>query len=117
MNMAQSQYRPRRVGWFDAVVARYTSRLAGIDNWALMLFGVLSGLDKVKICTHYELDGKDHRHSPIHNLQTRTLQNLGVYRDGRLERGYHLALRAFGELPEAAKAYVRKDRGASRRCL
>ncbi len=31
--------RPRRVGWFDAVVARYTSRLAGIDNWALMLFG------------------------------------------------------------------------------
>ncbi|MBQ5807564.1 MAG: adenylosuccinate synthase, partial [Tidjanibacter sp.] len=50
--------RPRRVGWFDAVVARYTAKLAGIDNWALMLFDVLSGLDKVCICTGYECDGK-----------------------------------------------------------
>ena len=45
--------RPRRVGWFDAVVARYTGMLAGIDNWALMLFDVLSGLDKVMICINF----------------------------------------------------------------
>ncbi|MDE7381716.1 MAG: adenylosuccinate synthase, partial [Muribaculaceae bacterium] len=47
--------RPRRIGWFDAVVARYTSQLAGIDYWALMLFDVLSGLDKIKICTGYKI--------------------------------------------------------------
>ena len=50
--------RPRRIGWFDAVVARYVARLSGIDNWALMLFDVLSGLDKVSICTGYECDGE-----------------------------------------------------------
>ena len=50
--------RPRRVGWFDAVVGRYTSRLAGTTHWAVMLLDVLSGLDTIKICTAYELDGK-----------------------------------------------------------
>ena len=50
--------RPRRIGWFDAVVARYTGRLAGIDSWALMLFDVLSGLESVAICTGYECDGE-----------------------------------------------------------
>ncbi|MCH5217019.1 MAG: adenylosuccinate synthase [Muribaculaceae bacterium] len=50
--------RPRRIGWFDAVVARYTARLAGIDYWAIMLLDVLSGMDKVYICTAYECDGE-----------------------------------------------------------
>lgn len=50
--------RPRRIGWFDAVVARYTARLGGIDFWAIMLLDVLSGLEDVYICTAYELDGK-----------------------------------------------------------
>ena len=50
--------RPRRIGWFDAVVARYTARLAGIDYWAVMLLDVLSGMDEVYVCTAYECDGE-----------------------------------------------------------
>ena len=50
--------RPRRIGWFDAVVARYTARLAGMDYWAIMLLDVLSGMDEVFICTAYECEGK-----------------------------------------------------------
>ena len=50
--------RPRRVGWFDAVAARYTAMLAGADEVTVMLLDVLSGLDEFKICTAYELDGE-----------------------------------------------------------
>src|SRR5262249_17486353 len=46
-----------RVGWFDAVAARYTAALAGADALAVMLLDVLSGLDEVRICTAYEVDG------------------------------------------------------------
>jgi adenylosuccinate synthase len=48
--------RPRRVGWFDAVAARYTATLCGADELALMLLDVLSGLPELAICTAYELD-------------------------------------------------------------
>jgi adenylosuccinate synthase len=45
--------RPRRVGWFDAVAARYSLALAGADELALMLLDVLSGLAELKIATAY----------------------------------------------------------------
>jgi len=50
--------RPRRVGWFDAVAARYTAMLCGADELTIMLLDVLSGLDELKICIAYELDGE-----------------------------------------------------------
>jgi adenylosuccinate synthase len=51
--------RPRRVGWFDAVGVRYTAALGGVDELALMLLDVLSGLPEVSICTAYQgADGR-----------------------------------------------------------
>ena len=50
--------RPRRIGWFDAVAARYTSRINGIHSFALTLLDVLSGIETLKICTSYWLDGE-----------------------------------------------------------
>ncbi|MBD5311556.1 MAG: adenylosuccinate synthase [Bacteroides sp.] len=98
--------RPRRVGWFDAVVARYTSRLAGINYWALMLFDVLSGLDKVCICTGYECDGK------ILETPPSTISRLAKCKPVLIEmEGWNedvTGARSFDELPEAAKKYVRK---------
>ena len=98
--------RPRRVGWFDAVVARYTAKLAGIDNWALMLFDVLSGLDKVCICTGYECDGK------IINNPPATISHLARCKPVLIElEGWKEDIsdaKEFDQLPEAAKAYVRK---------
>jgi adenylosuccinate synthase len=49
--------RPRRCGWFDAVAARYTAMVSGVDELAIMLLDVLSELDEVRIATAYELDG------------------------------------------------------------
>lgn len=98
--------RPRRIGWFDAVVARYTSRLAGITNWALMLFDVLSGLDSIKICTHYELDGKiiDTPPSTIAKLQ----RCKPVYIELPGWKEDITNIKSFEALPENAKNYVRK---------
>ncbi|MCH5241153.1 MAG: adenylosuccinate synthase [Muribaculaceae bacterium] len=98
--------RPRRIGWFDGVVARYTSQLAGINNWALMLFDVLSGLDTVKICTHYELDGK------IVDTPPSTISKLSRCKPVYLELpGWKEDIsntKSFEELPENAKNYVKK---------
>ena len=49
--------RPRRCGWFDAVAARYTTKLNGVDALSVMLLDVLSELDELKICTAYEYEG------------------------------------------------------------
>src|SRR5262249_44493057 len=56
--------RPRRCGWFDAVAARYTAALSGVDELAVMLLDVLSAVPEVKICTAYELDGERLEHFP-----------------------------------------------------
>jgi adenylosuccinate synthase len=50
--------RPRRCGWFDAVAARYSARINGVDSLSVMLLDVLSEVDELKICTAYELDGE-----------------------------------------------------------
>ncbi|MBT3279347.1 MAG: adenylosuccinate synthase [Phycisphaerales bacterium] len=49
--------RPRRCGWFDAMVVKYTADLSGVDELAVMLLDVLSGLDELKICVGYKVDG------------------------------------------------------------
>ena len=52
--------RPRRVGWFDSVVLRHSRRVSGITDLSINSIDVLTGLDTVKICTAYELDGKNY---------------------------------------------------------
>lgn len=98
--------RPRRIGWFDAVVARYTRRLAGIDYWALMLFDVLSGLDEVKICTAYECDGE------ILTAPPATIARLArcrpVYETLPGWKEDISGIRDAGRLPAEARAYIRR---------
>ncbi len=98
--------RPRRVGWFDAVVARYVSRLAGIDSWALMLFDVLSGLDKVSICVGYEVDGEVIENPPATIAKLSRCKPVLIELEGWKED--ISSCTSFEALPEAAQAYVRK---------
>ena len=98
--------RPRRIGWFDAVVARYTARLAGIDYWAVMLLDVLSGMDEVFICSAYECDGKLLTSPPptISRLERckPVLEALPGWKEDIT------GIRDFDDLPENAKAYLRR---------
>ncbi|CAN5212678.1 adenylosuccinate synthase [soil metagenome] len=50
--------RPRRTGWFDAVLARYSARLNGVSEIALTKFDILDQLETISICTGYRLDGE-----------------------------------------------------------
>ena len=50
--------RPRRCGWFDAVVASYSVAIGAIDSVAIMHLDTLSGLDELKVCVGYEIEGK-----------------------------------------------------------
>ena len=50
--------RPRRCGWFDAVLVRQTVRTSGINGLALTKLDILDGFDEIKVCTGYLLDGK-----------------------------------------------------------
>lgn len=56
--------RPRRCGWFDAVIVKYAVRTNGITALSLMLLDVLSGFDTIKICTAYEYEGQIIEHFP-----------------------------------------------------
>jgi len=50
--------RPRRCGWFDAVMAKYAARINGITDIAVMKLDVLDDLDTIKVCTSYKYKGK-----------------------------------------------------------
>lgn len=50
--------RPRRIGWFDAVVVNQSRRMSGLTHVSLMLLDVLTGVETLKICTAYKLDGE-----------------------------------------------------------
>ena len=50
--------RPRRCGWFDAVVVRHAVALSGLDGLALTKLDVLTGIDPIRVCVAYEIDGR-----------------------------------------------------------
>ncbi|MDO9538148.1 MAG: adenylosuccinate synthase [Thermoplasmata archaeon] len=51
--------RQRRVGWLDLVMVRYSSRICGLDSIVLTKADVLSGLEEIKVCTHYLFEGEE----------------------------------------------------------
>ena len=96
--------RPRRCGWFDAVVARHAVLTCGVDEWALTKLDVLDGFETIRICTAYELDGKRIDHFPA-NVRA-VARCRPVYED---VPGWQASTREvvrFADLPENAKRYV-----------
>ncbi len=96
--------RPRRCGWFDAVIARYATRVNGITHYFLTKLDVLSTLDKVPICVAYEVDG--HRTDEIPMTQTEFHHAKPVYEylDGWWEDISDA--RTLGDLPKNARNYI-----------
>jgi adenylosuccinate synthase len=98
--------RPRRCGWLDIVALRYTSRLSGVNLIALMLLDVLSGLDEIKVCTAYTIDGKPTMRFPSHVDDLR--QAKPVYESLPGWKEEITGCRSYGALPTNAKAYLRR---------
>lgn len=96
--------RPRRCGWLDAVAIRYTARLSGANSICVMLLDVLSGLDELKICTAYELDGTESTRFPSHVDDIRRVQPVYETLPGWQED--LTGMRSLAELPANARAYL-----------
>jgi adenylosuccinate synthase len=96
--------RPRRVGWFDAVAARYTAALAGADDIAVMLLDVLSAVSEIGICTAYEVEGRRQSEFPAdaHLLErcTPVFETMPGW-NADISRARKLA-----DLPPAARRYI-----------
>jgi adenylosuccinate synthase len=96
--------RPRRCGWFDAVAARYTSRLSGVDELAVMLLDVLGGFDELEICTAYEIDGRRTTHFPSHADDLK--KAVPVYETLPGWQEDISVVRSYAALPHQAKRYL-----------
>jgi adenylosuccinate synthase len=97
--------RPRRCGWFDAVVARYSAMIGGIDHWALMKMDVLDGFETIKVCVAYECDGK--RVETVPASISKLARCKPVYEEFK---GWNCSTReatSFDELPVQAQKYIR----------
>jgi adenylosuccinate synthase len=96
--------RPRRCGWFDAVAARYTARLSGVDELAVMLLDVPGGLEELRICTAYEVDGRRTGTFPSHVDDVR--RAVPVYETLPGWPDELSGCRDYEALPAAAKGYL-----------
>ncbi|TMV47993.1 adenylosuccinate synthase [Paenibacillus mesophilus] len=98
--------RPRRVGWFDSVVVRHARRVSGITGLSLNSIDVLSGLDTVKICTHYEYRGEKIDYYPA-SLKMLS-ECKAVYEELPGWNEDISGARSLEDLPEAARHYVER---------
>ncbi len=98
--------RSRRCGWFDAVIARYATRVNGITDYFLTKLDVLSGLDRVPICVGYTVDGVRVDDMPM--TQTDIHHAIPVYEELPGWWEDISTCRTFEELPVNARAYVQR---------
>ncbi len=98
--------RPRRVGYLDCVVLKHAVKVSGITNWSLMLFDVLTGIDELKVCTSYKLDGKIIDYMPGTLSTFERCEPVYETLPGWTEDITHVT--SFEELPLNAKNYIRK---------
>jgi adenylosuccinate synthase len=98
--------RPRRCGWFDAVLVRQTVRTSGIDGLALTKLDILDGFEEIKVCVAYRLDGREIDYLPA-----------GEHAQARVEPVYETVAgwqeataraRSWADLPAQAIKYVRR---------
>ncbi|WP_238009212.1 adenylosuccinate synthase [Dactylosporangium sp. AC04546] len=98
--------RERRTGWYDAVVARYATRLNGITDLVVTKLDVLSGLEKVPLCVAYEVDGKRTDDMPM--TQTEFHHAVPIYEELPGWWEDISQAREFGDLPVNAQRYIER---------
>ena len=96
--------RRRRVGWFDAVMARQAVRLNSLSDIALTKLDVLDTLETIKVCVGYEADGVRYNYPPYH--QSVFHAATPIYEELAGWQSDLTALTSYDQLPPAARAYV-----------
>ena len=98
--------RARRCGWFDAVSTRYSTMVNGIDKIAITNLDGLDGVETIRICVAYRLDGKVLDFPPTDSDDLARCEPVYIEMPGWL-KGTEKA-RKFSELPPKARTYVKK---------
>ena len=98
--------RPRRCGWFDAVLVRQTVRTSGISGLALTKLDILDGFDEIQVCTGYKLDGREIDYLPAGEVAQARVEPIYETIDGWKEPTARA--RSWAQLPAQAIKYVRR---------
>ena len=97
--------RPRRCGWYDAPIARYTSRINGVTDFVLTKLDVLTGLAEIPVCVAYDVDGTRFDEMPVNQSDFHHAKPIYEMFPGWTED--ITGVRSFDDLPANAQAYVR----------
>lgn len=98
--------RPRRCGWFDAVVVNHSVRINGIREIALTKMDVLNDLERIKICVGYQIDGKILHKVPSNLKALQSVKPIYEEMDGW--KGEIRGAKQYKELPLNARRYIKR---------
>ncbi|MCD4830263.1 MAG: adenylosuccinate synthase [Anaerohalosphaeraceae bacterium] len=98
--------RPRRCGWFDAMAVKYTSKIGGINEIAMMHIDTLAGFDEVKICGKYTIDGREIKMFPSDGDELAKVQCHFETLKGWGEVSPEVS--EFEQLPKEAQQYIKR---------
>jgi adenylosuccinate synthase len=96
--------RPRRCGWYDAPIARYSARINGLTDFVLTKLDVLTGLKEIPVCVAYDVDGVRHNEVPVSQSDFHHAKPIYENFPGWTED--ISKCRSFEELPKNAQDYI-----------
>ena len=96
--------RPRRCGWYDAPIARYSARINGVTDFVLTKLDVLTGLDRIPVCVAYDVDGIRVDEVPV--SQSDFHHAMPIYEEFAGWSEDITGVRTFDDLPKNARDYV-----------
>jgi adenylosuccinate synthase len=96
--------RPRRCGWYDAPIARYSARINGVTDFVLTKLDVLTGLTTIPVCVAYDVDGVRHDEMPV--SQSDFHHAVPIYEEFPGWQEDITGARSFEDLPKNAQDYV-----------
>jgi len=96
--------RPRRTGWYDAPVARYSARINGVTDYVMTKLDVLTGLETIPVCVAYDVDGVRVEEVPV--SQSDFHHAVPIYEEFPGWQEDITGVRTFEDLPQAAQDYV-----------
>ncbi len=98
--------RPRRCGWFDAVMVRQAVKVSGIQGIALTKLDILDGMETIKVCVAYELDGQRLNRFPA--ALKDQIRVIPIYEEMEGWRESTKGARSWAQLPATAIKYIRR---------
>jgi adenylosuccinate synthase len=98
--------RPRRCGWFDAALVRQSVKVNGINGIALTKLDILDGMEELKVCTGYKIDGEHFDHLPASSFAQAKIKPVYEVMEGWFESTQ--GARSWADLPATAIKYIRR---------